>query len=90
MSTVASLNNATDKIVDNIFTQKQYCSSYSKLNSGLYIANYHQCKGREFDEVIVVLEPSMENLIKHRNLLYVTHSRMKEKLFIAKYKFVGR
>ena len=90
VSTVASLNNATDKIVDNIFTQKQYCSSYSKLNSGLYIANYHQCKGREFDEVIVVLEPSMENLIKHRNLLYVTHSRMKEKLFIAKYKFVGR
>lgn len=86
---VISINDITKKNIDNIYIQKQYTSSYSNIKPGLYIANYHQCKGREFDEVIVVLHPKFENLQKNRNILYVIHSRMKEKLFIGKYHFVG-
>ena len=87
---VMVMNCVTDKNIDNIYTQKQYVSSYTDIKPGLYIANYHQCKGREFDEVIVVLDPEFENLQENRNILYVIHSRMKEKLFVGKYNFVGR
>ena len=84
------LDCISEKNIDNIYTQKQYISSYTNIKPGLYVANYYQCKGREFDEVIVILDPQIEDLEKNRNILYVTHSRMKEKLFIGKYKFIGR
>lgn len=87
---VMTISCVTDKNIDNIYTQKQYVSSYTNMKPGLYIANYHQCKGREFDEVIVVLDPGIENLQENRNILYVIHSRMKEKLFVGKYRFIGK
>lgn len=87
---IVRLDCISEKNIDNIYTQKQYISSYTNIKPGLYVANYYQCKGREFDEVIVILDPQIEDLEKNRNILYVTHSRMKEKLFIGKYKFIGR
>ncbi len=89
IETISKLKEISDKNIDNIYTQKQYESSYSKIKSGLYIANYYQCKGREFDEVIIIVDPGIEDIKKNRNILYVIHSRMKEKLYIGKYDFVG-
>jgi|GEM_PF-6143597 putative helicase len=89
VESVINSNLISEKIIDNIYIQRQYYSSYSTISPGLYISNYHQSKGREFDDVIVIIDDSMNNYQKNRNLLYVTHSRMKEKLYVATYKYVG-
>lgn len=85
---IISLKSISEKDIDNVYTYRQFLSSNSQIKPGLYVANYYQCKGREFDYVIVIMEPGMDNIAKYRNILYVTHSRMKEKLFIGKFTFV--
>lgn len=89
VANVMNCKDISEKNIDNIYIQRQYQSSYSTIKPGLYIANYYQCKGREFDEVIIILDPEIKDVVKNRNILYVINSRMKEKLFIGNFKFIG-
>lgn len=82
INNVLLMEDISDKCIDNIYTQRQYYSSFSKINPGIYIANYWQSKGREFDYVIVINDMKYN---KDKNIIYVTHSRMREKLFIGNY-----
>ena len=58
--------------------QRQYTNSFTNITPGLYITTIHQSKGNEFDYVIVA---DVSQLNEDKNLLYVSHSRMKERLY---------
>ncbi len=79
-------NEATPQYFDNLLLQKQYVNSFSEIVPGLYITTIHQSKGREFDYVCVI---DIDNIKNEKNLLYVSHSRMKEKLFPVVFNYVG-
>lgn len=66
-----------NKVMD-VFLMHQYLQSHVKLE-GIYLLNYHQSKGREFDYVFVIDE---NGLRRDKNLYYVAMSRVKDKLVI--------
>lgn len=72
--------------VDKAMMQRQYIDSYTQIGPGLYITTIHQSKGKEFDCVFVI---DVGNLTTEKNLLYVSHSRMKEQLFPVKISYSG-
>ncbi|ODA43040.1 UvrD-helicase domain-containing protein [Desulfosporosinus sp. BG] len=76
----------TPNLIDNIMMQRQYIDSFTNINPGLYITTIHQSKGKEFDCVFVV---DIDDVIKDANLLYVSHSRMKERLYPIKAQYKG-
>ena len=57
-----------------------------RITPGLYITTIHQSKGKEFDCVLVL---DVEKIADDRNLLYVSHSRMKEQLYPVAVKYQG-
>ena len=74
------------QVIDNIMLQRQYIDSFTDMSPGLYITTIHQSKGKEFDCVYVV---DVDALQSDQNLLYVSHSRMKESLFPIKIQYTG-
>ena len=72
------LETPTPEGIDGIMLQRQYTNSFTNITPGLYITTIHQSKGKEFDCVFV---SDVGQLTKDQNLLYVSHSRMKEKLY---------
>ena len=82
----ANIEKPNAETIDGIMLQRQYTNSFSTLTPGLYITTVHQSKGKEFD---CVFAADTDLLSKDRNLLYVSHSRMKEKLFPIKVNYNG-
>lgn len=82
----ASLEKPCAETIDGVLLQRQYTNSFSNITPGLYITTVHQSKGKEFD---CVFAADTDLLSKDRNLLYVSHSRMKEKLFPIKVNYNG-
>lgn len=74
----ANLIQPTPETIDGIMLQRQYTNSFTNITPGLYITTIHQSKGKEFDYVFVA---DVKHLMSDKNLLYVSHSRMKEKLY---------
>lgn len=74
----AKLLAPSPEVIDGVMLQRQYINSFSNISPGLYISTIHQAKGKEFDCVFVVDALSIQ---EDKNLLYVSHSRMKECLF---------
>lgn len=72
--------------IDKVMMQRQYIDSYTQISPGLYITTIHQSKGKEFDHVFVV---DVDSIAKERNLLYVSHSRMKEALYPIQIQYLG-
>ena len=72
------LETPTPEGIDGIMLQRQYTNSFTNITPGLYVTTIHQSKGKEFDCVFV---SDVGQLTKDQNLLYVSHSRMKEKLY---------
>ena len=64
--------------IQRIFLMHQHTQSHKELR-GVYVLNFHQSKGREFDYVFIVDEDGLKS---NRNLNYVACSRVKKKLFI--------
>ena len=64
--------------IQNIYLRYQYLKAHKEL-SGVYILNFHQSKGREFDYVYIIDEKNLQNNL---NLYYVALSRVREKLFL--------
>lgn len=81
-----STQELSAQTIDNIMLQRQYVDSFTTINPGLYITTVHQSKGKEFDCVYVVDVGSLAN---DYNLLYVSHSRMKEKLYPIQIRYTG-
>lgn len=67
--------------IKNYFLQYQQTSSL-RNPEGIYILNIHQSKGKEFDVVYVI---DYEKINDEKNLLYVSISRVKEKLIMTKW-----
>ena len=82
----SKLENATDETIDGVMLQRQYTNSFTNITPGLYITTIHQSKGKEFDCVLVL---DVEKIVDDRNLLYVSHSRMKEQLYPVAVKYQG-
>ena len=76
----------TNEKIDKIMLNRQYINSYSDISSGLYIMTMHQSKGKEFDDVFIV---DVDNIKDDTNLTYVSHSRMKEKIYPIKLIYEG-
>lgn len=74
----ANLIQPTLESIDSVMLQRQYTNSFTNITPGLYITTIHQSKGKEFDYVFVA---DVNQLMKDKNLLYVSHSRMKERLY---------
>lgn len=74
----AKLIQPTPETIDGVMLQRQYTNSFTDITPGLYITTIHQSKGKEFDYVIVA---DVNQLTEDKNLLYVSHSRMKERLY---------
>ena len=74
----ANLIQPTPETIDGVMLQRQYTNSFTNITPGLYITTIHQSKGKEFDYVIVA---DVNQLTEDKNLLYVSHSRMKERLY---------
>lgn len=74
----ANLIKPTPETIDGVMLQRQYTNSFTNITPGLYITTIHQSKGKEFDYVIVA---DVSQLNEDKNLLYVSHSRMKERLY---------
>jgi superfamily I DNA/RNA helicase len=81
-----SQKGLTSEMVDSIMLQRQYIDSFSFITAGIYITTIHQSKGKEFDSVFIV---DVENINNDANLLYVSHSRMKESIYPIKLNFTG-
>ena len=82
----ANLEKPSAETIDGVMLQRQYTNSFSNITPGLYITTVHQSKGKEFD---CVFATDIDFLSKDRNLLYVSHSRMKNKLFPIKVNYNG-
>ena len=78
--------NITNEKIDKIMLSRQYINSYSNIGKGLYIMTMHQSKGKEFDDVFIV---DADNIKGEKNLNYVVHSRMKEKIYPIKLIYEG-
>ena len=74
----ANLIKPTPETIDGVMLRRQYTNSFTNITPGLYITTIHQSKGKEFDYVIVA---DVSQLNEDKNLLYVSHSRMKERLY---------
>jgi len=72
------LRKGNQNSIMDVFLMHQYIQSHVRLE-GLYLLNYHQSKGREFDYVFVIDE---KGLRRDKNLYYVAMSRVKDKLVI--------
>lgn len=81
-----SEKNLTEEIIDTIMLQRQYIDSFSDISKGLYITTIHQSKGKEFDCVFII---DIDDVQTDANLLYVSHSRMRELLFPVKLNYQG-
>jgi superfamily I DNA/RNA helicase len=79
-------NDLTPALIDSIMMQRQYIDSFTNISPGLYITTVHQSKGKEFDCVFVV---DIDDIETDANLLYVSHSRMKERLYPIKMVYTG-
>ena len=80
------LANPASETIDGIMLQRQYTNSFTNITPGLYITTIHQSKGKEFDNVFVL---DVDKVSRDQNILYVSHSRMKEKLFPIVIKYNG-
>ena len=80
------LANPASETIDGIMLQRQYTNSFTNITPGLYITTIHQSKGKEFDNVFVL---DVDKISRDQNILYVSHSRMKEKLFPIVIKYNG-
>jgi len=78
--------NLTPDLVDSIMMQRQYIDSFTNISPGLYITTIHQAKGKEFDCVFVV---DIDDVTNEPNLMYVSNSRMKERLYPIKIQYSG-
>lgn len=87
VSQCLKLVDATPDSIDKIMLQRQYTNSFTNISPGLYITTIHQSKGKEFDCVFVL---DVDNIKSDRNVLYVSHSRMKESLYPVIVKYNGR
>ena len=76
----------TKEKIDKIMLGRQYINSYSNISKGLYIMTMHQSKGKEFDNVFII---DVDNIKNDTNLSYVSHSRMKEKIYPIKLIYEG-
>lgn len=74
----AKLEEPTSVTVDGVMLQRQYTNSFTNITPGLYITTVHQSKGKEFDCVFVA---DVDQLSNNLNILYVSHSRMKDRLY---------
>ena len=81
-----SKNELSVDDIDKVMMQRQYIDSYTQISPGLYITTIHQSKGKEFDCVFVV---DVDSIAVERNLLYVSHSRMKEALYPIQIQYLG-
>lgn len=79
-------NDLSPALIDSIMMQRQYIDSFTDISPGLYITTVHQSKGKEFDCVFVV---DVDDFMTDVNLLYVSHSRMKEGLYPIKIIYTG-
>lgn len=82
----SKLENPTPENIDSIMLQRQYTNSFSSITPGLYITTIHQSKGKEFDSVFVA---DVAALMEDQNILYVSHSRMKQRLYPINVKYNG-
>lgn len=82
----AKLEEPTSEAIDGVMLQRQYTNSFSCITPGLYITTVHQSKGKEFDSVFAA---DVAQLSKDQNVLYVSHSRMKEQLYPIIVTYIG-
>ncbi len=87
VSQCIKIADATPDSIDKIMLQRQYTNSFTNINPGLYITTIHQSKGKEFDCVFVL---DVDNIKSDKNVLYVSHSRMKGSLYPVIVKYNGR
>lgn len=80
-------NILSDEDIDAIMLQRQYIDSFTNIRHGLYITTIHQSKGKEFDCVFVFDANGVAE--KDNKLLYVSHSRMKERLYPIVINYTG-
>lgn len=72
--------------IDSIMLQRQYIDSFTGIGPGLYVTTIHQSKGKEFDSVFII---DVDSLVDDANLLYVSHSRMREELYPIRIQYTG-
>lgn len=81
LSQILKYKKISDGEIMSYFLQYQQINSL-KNPRGIYVLNIHQSKGKEFDVVYVI---DYEKISKEKNLLYVSISRVKEKLIMVKW-----
>jgi len=86
IKTCLSIANVCAKDIDDLMIQRQYINSFSDISAGLYITTIHQSKGKEFDNVFIF---DVNRLKNNRNLMYVSHSRMKKRVFPIVINYLG-